>query len=150
LKQLSKKDENTKIKALNNLQNRVQTLSSEEAGEFLPSWLFTFKKVCTDNCRGVRAGGAKVLALIVQKAGRNTAPHLKELLGPLCLAMQDIYPEARELAIGLFNVRKPTSFYCYCPAGTSWWHPKAAFVHTIVSVSPDVLFELRLGSRGGV
>ena len=104
LKHLSKKDDNTKIKALNNLQSRVQGFSSEEAGDFLPTWLFTFKKVCTDNCRPVRAGGAKVLASTVQKAGRNTAPHLKELLGPLWLAMQDPYREARDTAVRLFEV----------------------------------------------
>lgn len=104
LKHLSKKDENTKIKALNNLQNLVQCFSSEQAGDFLPAWLFTFKKVCTDNSRTVRAGGAKVFASVVQKAGRNTAPHLKELLGPLCLAMQDPYREARDTAVGLFEV----------------------------------------------
>lgn len=46
-----------------------------------------------------------MLSLVVQNAGRNTAPHLKELLGPLCLAMQDMYPEARAHAVQLFQVR---------------------------------------------
>lgn len=103
-KHLSKKDDSTKIKALNNLQSRVKDFSSEDAGEFVPPWLFSFKKLCTDNSRSVRAGAAKVLALVVQKAGKNAAPHLKELLGPLLLAMQDMYPEAGDQAVGLFEV----------------------------------------------
>jgi E3 ubiquitin-protein ligase listerin len=104
LKHLTKRDENTKIKALNALHARVQTLNSEDAAQFLPSWLFTFKKVAMDNSRAVRAGAAKVLGQVVQRAGRKTAPHLKELLGPWWFAMHDLYKEARLHVSTVFQV----------------------------------------------
>lgn len=105
LKHVTKRDEVTKIKALNTLIAKFKALEAEDAAEVLPSWLFAFKRVSMDNARAVRLGGIRVLSQIVQQAGRKLAPHLKALMGCWWLSMHDTYPEARHVALASFQVQ---------------------------------------------
>lgn len=105
LKHVTKRDEVTKIKALNTLLERFKQLESEEAAELVPSWLFAYKRVSVDNVRAVRLGGARALSQIVRQAGRKLAPHLKDLMGCWWVAMHDTYPDARQVASAAFQVQ---------------------------------------------
>lgn len=105
LKHVTKRDEVTKIKALNTLLTKFKQLQPEDAAELLPAWLFAFKRVSVDNARAVRLGGNRALSQIVEQAGRKIAPHLKDLMGCWWLALHDTYPEARQVALTSFHVR---------------------------------------------
>eukprot|EP00892_Ulva_mutabilis_P010612 jgi/Ulvmu1/7923/UM004_0155.1 len=98
LKHVTKRDENTKIKALQLLHTKFSVLEGESAADLVPAWLFAYKRVSLDNARTVRLAGARALSRIVQQAGRKLAPHLRELMGCWWLAMHDTYAEARQEA----------------------------------------------------
>ena len=107
LKHVTKRDENTKLKALNILLSKFEMLEADAAAELMPAWLFAYKRVSLDNARAVRLAGARALSRIVHQAGRKLAPHLKELMGCWWLAMFDTYSEAKQAAHSAFEVEAP-------------------------------------------
>ena len=105
LKRLTKRDTSTKLKALKTLNTRLYDVSQDGCAELLPSWLFHYKKLVMDNTRSVRLEAVQVLAVIVSKAGKHTAPHVKELIGPWWLAASDPYADAASAATASFKVQ---------------------------------------------
>jgi E3 ubiquitin-protein ligase listerin len=104
LKRLTKRDVNTKIKALQALISLIADSTPDACTLLLPGWLFVFKRLVHDNNRTIRLTTLQVLAAIVKQAGRKVAPHLKELIGPWWLSMSDPFPEAASQAAASFHV----------------------------------------------
>jgi E3 ubiquitin-protein ligase listerin len=104
LKHVTKKDENTKLKALASLATRAKDLDELGAAELVTPWLFVFKRLVMDNNRAVRLAALRVQALIVKGAGRKLAPNLKELIGPWWIAASDEYRGVADVANASFEV----------------------------------------------
>lgn len=104
LRSLTKRDATTKLKALRALKTYFSEASADVCAEALPSCLFYFRTVMLDNNRSVRLDATQLLSVLVTQAGRNVAPHLKDLMGPWYLAMCDPYSEAASAAQRAFEV----------------------------------------------
>ena len=103
LRGLAKRDPNTKLKALQTLEDVIAG-QSDEVAELLPAWLFHYKKLCMDNNRNVRSKSNRVFSSIVGRVGRKLAPHWKDISGVWCMAMSDPYREACQVSQASFKV----------------------------------------------
>ncbi|KAI9295349.1 hypothetical protein K502DRAFT_223170 [Neoconidiobolus thromboides FSU 785] len=103
LKKLSKRNSVTKVKALQDIYNKIVTIKEEEMEIFLNVYVPQFQKFVFDLERKVRSLNLLIFQTIVDKINRKIRPHLKQLL-PSWLAAFFDNKEQAELAKKLFEV----------------------------------------------
>ncbi|KAG0636507.1 hypothetical protein HOY80DRAFT_1088364 [Tuber brumale] len=88
LKLLSKKDETTKSKALEDLQVKIEGLEDVE-DIVLAAWIRLYPRLSTDISVGVRRLAHAVHGIISQKSGKRVARHMSEVVGPWLAGLYD-------------------------------------------------------------
>ncbi|PUU79929.1 hypothetical protein B9Z19DRAFT_976980 [Tuber borchii] len=88
LKLLSKKDETTKSKALEDLQAKIAGLGGVE-DIVLAAWIRLYPRLSTDISVGVRRLAHIVHGIISQKSGKKVARHMSEVVGPWLAGLYD-------------------------------------------------------------
>ncbi|CUS15547.1 unnamed protein product [Tuber aestivum] len=88
LKLLSKKDETTKSKALEDLQVKITGLEDVE-DIVLAAWIRLYPRLSTDISVGVRRFAHIVHGIISQKSGKKVARHMSEIVGPWLAGLYD-------------------------------------------------------------
>ncbi|KIW66293.1 hypothetical protein PV04_08490 [Phialophora macrospora] len=83
LRNLGKKDSTTKAKALEELQDYVDSLGSGEAIEagLLNAWILLYPRTSIDNSRRVRQLAHTLQGTFTTLAGKRIAPHLPKVIG---------------------------------------------------------------------
>ncbi|TPX62997.1 hypothetical protein PhCBS80983_g00179 [Powellomyces hirtus] len=107
-KRLSKRDNTTRVKALEDLSTYVAEAEVESVNEFLPAWPKTYNRLSTDADRRVREMTGNVHLALVNKVRKQLAPHLKELIGSWLCATHDPHKEVARLAQTSFQIAFPS------------------------------------------
>lgn len=95
---LSKKNPNTKSKALQAIRNLLPMKSVEELEPALPFWAYTLPRLLMDCSWSVRSDACSTMGAIGVLAGKKLAPYLKSTLPPLWLASFDLNREVSSSA----------------------------------------------------
>ncbi|KAI9471976.1 MAG: hypothetical protein EXX96DRAFT_622161 [Benjaminiella poitrasii] len=102
LKKVSKRDVTTKLKALEELENYLQS-NTDSIQLVLNNWVTMYNKLVLEVDRRVRLVANQVHALITAHAKKKLAPVLKELIGPWLLSMYDSSKDVVKVAQGAFE-----------------------------------------------
>ena len=104
LKKLNKKDSNTKIKSLQDLQEIIPSNDNSTWVNLIPQWCRFYPKLCTDEDTMVRKNSHLFHTLIVTRTKKEFTPYLKQVTGYWLLSMFDPYPPAaREAKTSFFS-----------------------------------------------
>lgn len=103
LKRLTKKDATTKVKAADELSERLVT-EPEEATSLLPYWPKTYTRLSMDPDRRVRLAIQVVHLKLVNLSRKQLASIMPELIGPWLKSMFDPAPDVCKLATQAFEV----------------------------------------------
>ncbi|KAG5874665.1 hypothetical protein JTB14_012946 [Gonioctena quinquepunctata] len=103
LKKITKKDNTTKIKGLQELADLIKNSEQEAVKSVLLVWPRFYNTLATDIDNGVREATHNVHHQIVLKAKRNIAPHLKQLMAPWFTSQYDTYAPAASAASQAFK-----------------------------------------------
>lgn len=118
LKKMSKKDATTKLKALHEFGTLCQNSEPDAVKAILPFWPRLFCVLVTDLENRVREAAHSAHRAVVNRVGRNIAPHLKQLIGPWFTGQYDTYPPAASTAKlafqEAFSTNKMTEAIIFC------------------------------------
>ncbi|KAJ3014496.1 listerin E3 ubiquitin protein ligase 1, partial [Thoreauomyces humboldtii] len=107
-KRFSKRDNITRVKALEELASFIDNADVDTVGTFLSAWPKTYNRLSTDADRKVREMTGTAHLALVQKMRKQLAPHLKTLIGSWLLTQQDPHKEVARLAQAAFQSAFPT------------------------------------------
>lgn len=97
--------------ALDEFKKLCQECTIEALKPVLAYWPRLFSTLSTDEEHRVREATHTAHRALVSKAGRNIAPHLKQLVGPWFTGQHDTYAPAASAAEAAFQVwNKPLRF----------------------------------------
>ncbi|KAF1810845.1 hypothetical protein P152DRAFT_376403, partial [Eremomyces bilateralis CBS 781.70] len=82
LKNLSKREDITRSKALQDLADYVSQNNPGEDGALLDAWVSLYPRLSIDNARKVRQLAHTILGILGKAAGKRLAKHLSRLIGP--------------------------------------------------------------------
>ncbi|KAJ3162603.1 listerin E3 ubiquitin protein ligase 1 [Geranomyces variabilis] len=107
-KRLAKRDNTTRVKALEELSAYIAEAGVESVSSLLPAWPKTYNRLSADADRRVRETTGAVHLGLVNKVRKQLAPHLKELIGSWLCATHDPYKEVSRLASTAFKTAFPS------------------------------------------
>ncbi|KAI8590150.1 hypothetical protein BDZ88DRAFT_461208 [Geranomyces variabilis] len=107
-KRLAKRDNTTRVKALEELSAYIAEAGVENVSSLLPAWPKTYNRLSADADRRVRETTGAVHLGLVNKVRKQLAPHLKELIGSWLCATHDPYKEVSRLASTAFKTAFPS------------------------------------------
>ncbi|KAJ3154933.1 hypothetical protein HDU86_004452 [Geranomyces michiganensis] len=106
-KRLTKRDNTTRVKALEELSSYIAEADVKGVSNLLPAWPKAYNRLSADADRRVRETTGAVHLALVNKARKQLAPHLKELIGSWLCATHDPYKEVSRLASTAFKTAFP-------------------------------------------
>ncbi|XP_074600355.1 E3 ubiquitin-protein ligase listerin [Brevipalpus obovatus] len=104
LKQMSKKDAVTKVKALQKFAELCESKEENCLTVVLPLWTRIFNKLAIDNDFRVREATLNAHGELVKKLGRNIAPSLKKMIAVWVLSLHDTYVVSANASRNSFSV----------------------------------------------
>ncbi|KAJ3176421.1 listerin E3 ubiquitin protein ligase 1 [Geranomyces variabilis] len=107
-KRLAKRDNTTRVKALEELSAYISEADAESVSSLLPAWPKTYNRLSADADRRVRETTGAVHLALVNKVRKQLAPHLKDVIGPWLCATHDPYKEVSRLASTAFKTAFPS------------------------------------------
>lgn len=120
MRRLTKKDANTKLRALSELTTLFETVDEQYFSDTIGAWSHAFARVSFDDNRSVRRAAHVCMQTLATRAGRNIAPHLKLLLAPWIISQFDMANEVQTAAIKSFRAafstpekRLKTGLFCF-------------------------------------
>ncbi|ORX49998.1 hypothetical protein BCR36DRAFT_583608 [Piromyces finnis] len=109
LKKLNKRDSTTKIRALEEICQYLNSQSNDtEIKSLLPGWPKLYSKISIDVDRRVRILIGNAHLIIVKTLKKKIAPHLKELIGPWICSTFDPCPDVCRVAKEAYNLAFPS------------------------------------------
>lgn len=103
MRKLTKRDQTTRLKALQELLDLVKEKDVELVKGALPFWPRLYNKLSLDNDRRVREATHRVHELICQRVRRDLAPHTKALIGAWLVSQSDPFAPAATAARAAFE-----------------------------------------------
>lgn len=103
LRKLSKRDNVTRLKAVQDFGSMCQERDAEDVKGVLPYWPRIYCKISMDYDRRIREATQIAFEHLVQKVRRNLAPFLKSLMGHWILSQCDTYKPAASAACRAFQ-----------------------------------------------
>ncbi|XP_077539719.1 E3 ubiquitin-protein ligase listerin [Haemaphysalis longicornis] len=103
MRKLTKRDQTTRLKALQELLDLVKEKDVELIKGALPFWPRLYNKLSLDNDRRVREATHRVHELICQRVRRDLAPHTKGLIGAWLVSQSDPFAPAASAAKAAFE-----------------------------------------------
>lgn len=103
LRKLSKRDNVTRLKAVQDFGAMCQERDAEDVRGVLPYWPRIYCKISMDYDRRIREATQISFEQLVLKVRRNMAPFLKSLMGHWILSQCDTYPPAASAASRAFQ-----------------------------------------------
>ncbi|KAH9381898.1 hypothetical protein HPB48_015382 [Haemaphysalis longicornis] len=103
MRKLTKRDQTTRLKALQELLDLVKEKDVELIKGALPFWPRLYNKLSLDNDRRVREATHRVHELICQRVRRDLAPHTKGLIGAWLISQSDPFAPAASAAKAAFE-----------------------------------------------
>lgn len=103
LRKLSKRDNVTRLKAVQDFGAMCQERDAEDVKGVLPYWPRIYCKISMDYDRRIREATQIAFEQLVQKVRRNMAPFLKSLMGHWILSQCDTYTPAASAACRAFQ-----------------------------------------------
>jgi hypothetical protein len=139
-KKLSKRDAATKLKALQELKQLCQSISSDDIVKALPYWPRLFNRLAIDIDRRVREATHCAHEQMCVRAGRQLAAHLKVIVPCwLCTMCDPHLPAAKAaqtaLAATLPNDVKRADAFVFCKDAIFNYITENLFEHTPSSLS---------------
>ncbi|CAH0381774.1 unnamed protein product [Bemisia tabaci] len=119
VKKMKKKDSVTRHKALQEFVQLLEKSNTDEIKIILPIWSRLYSTLALDIDHKVREVCQEAHRIMVNKAGRNIAPSLKQLIGPWFLSAFDSFPLAAQKAVLSFeeafvpNKRTEALLFCH-------------------------------------
>ncbi|XP_043478240.1 E3 ubiquitin-protein ligase listerin [Leptopilina heterotoma] len=107
LKKMNKKDSTTKCKALQEFMELCRESEQSSFESFLPFWSRLYGQLANDIEHKVREMTQLSHAIVVKRAGKHIAVHLKQLAGPWFTSQYDTYAPAASAALNSFNETFP-------------------------------------------
>lgn len=107
LKKMNKKDSTTKCKALQEFMDLCRESEQSSFESFLPFWSRLYGQLANDLEHKVREITQLSHAIVVKRAGKQIAIHLKQLAGPWFTSQYDTYAPAASAALNSFNETFP-------------------------------------------
>lgn len=104
LRKLSKRDNVTRLKAVQDFGAMCQERDAEDVKGVLPYWPRIYCKISMDYDRRIREATQIAFEQLVQKVRRSLAPFLKSLMGHWILSQCDTYTPAASAACRAFQV----------------------------------------------
>ncbi|XP_072178286.1 E3 ubiquitin-protein ligase listerin-like [Diadema setosum] len=108
LRKLSKKDVVTKLKAIQEFQGLCTEKDEDAILSMLPHWPRLYNRLSMDHDKRVREATQQMFCKVVQRAGRNLAPHLRAIMGCWLMAQNDPYAPAGSAARAAFATAFPS------------------------------------------
>ena len=108
LSKVNKKDAITKVKALTELAELLETKTVDDTLVILPYWPRLYNKLCDDSDRKVRESCQIAFRSIIKSVGKNIAPHLKGIMGWWWIAQSDSHAPVMSAATDAFAAAFPT------------------------------------------
>lgn len=103
LRKMSKKDPITKVKALQEFAELVNTSEIETVSSILPFWPRLYILLSTDVEHRVREASQQAQAAVSLKCGKNIAPYLRQLAPSWITSQYDTYAPAASVASSSFQ-----------------------------------------------
>ncbi|XP_077487420.1 E3 ubiquitin-protein ligase listerin isoform X1 [Amblyomma americanum] len=103
MRKLTKRDQTTRLKALQELLDLVKEKDVELVKGALPFWPRLYNKLSLDNDRRVREATHRVHEVICQRVRRDLAPHTKALIGTWLISQSDPFAPAASAARAAFE-----------------------------------------------
>lgn len=139
LKKMNKKDNTTKIKALQEFADLVKNSDAEVIKTILPYWPRLYNSLATDSENKVREATHVAHNEVVQKVKRNLAPHLKSIIASWFTSQYDTYPPAATAATmsfkNAFPEKKIEEVIVFCNKEILDYIHDNLFIHTTQTVS---------------
>lgn len=103
MRKLTKRDQTTRLKALQELLDLVKEKDVDLVKGALPFWPRLYNKLSLDNDRRVREATHRVHEQICQRVRRDLAPHTKALIGAWLVSQSDPFAPAATAARAAFE-----------------------------------------------
>lgn len=101
-KKVMKKDPTTKLKAMQELGDILQSKPEHSIAEFMSFFVHCFSKLCLEDSRTVREKLCSSIDAITSVEKRLLGPHMKTLIGPWWMLTGDPAAEVADKAYGAF------------------------------------------------
>lgn len=115
---MAKKDPTTKVKALQEFAELVAKTEPATIKLILPFWPRLYNNLSNDVEHRVREATQQAHAAIVGQAGKNIAPHLKQIVPVWIMSQYDTYAPVASLAVHSFEksfpVHRQQDVYNFC------------------------------------
>ncbi|PRP77660.1 hypothetical protein PROFUN_00521 [Planoprotostelium fungivorum] len=102
-KSIQKRDEITKVKALQELSTYFKNMNDDTKPHALKLWTIYYPRLCADNSRKVRENTHLTMNALVASVGKSLAPHLKKLMPHWILCKHDPCKEVSRAATAAFE-----------------------------------------------
>lgn len=107
LRKMAKKDPTTKVKALQEFAELLAKTDAATIKSILPFWPRLYNNLSIDVEHRVREATQQAHAAIVGQAGKNIAPHLKQMVPVWIMSQYDTYAPVASLAAHSFEKSFP-------------------------------------------
>lgn len=118
LRKMTKKDATTKVKALQEFNDLVNSSDVEVVVAVLPFWPRLYANLATDVEHRVREASQQSQAAVSKKCGKSIAPYLRQLAPSWITSQYDTYAPAASIATQSFQKAfrppKQQEVFTYC------------------------------------
>ncbi|KAK0056651.1 E3 ubiquitin-protein ligase listerin [Biomphalaria pfeifferi] len=146
LRKFSKRDNVTKIKALQEFMSLCSSKNVELIKAVIPFWTRIYNKLAIDVDHKVRELTQRALLVLAEKTGKCIAPQLKNIMGIWLVSMCDTYPTVASAAnnafTSTFNTQKQAEALIFCRA-----EALECLMNNILKATPQTLSDTQTTSE---